>query len=48
MLNTATLGVGRHTLYVHGQDAAGNWGPVTAQFVTVVGNRPLYLPFVMR
>jgi len=45
-LGPQTLGLGRHTLFVRGRNAGGNWGPVTAQFVTVVGNRPLYFPFM--
>jgi len=32
---TAALSPGRHTLFVRGQDAAGNWGPVSAAFFTV-------------
>lgn len=30
-----TLAVGAHTVYVHGQDSAGNWGPLAALVVTV-------------
>ena len=29
---TSGLSLGRHIVYVRGQDAAGNWGPVTAEF----------------
>lgn len=34
-LSLAGLDPGRHLLLVRGQDAAGNWGPPTADFVTV-------------
>jgi len=30
------LATGRHTVYVHAQDANGNWGPVSALFVWVL------------
>ncbi len=35
-LNTSTLSSGRYLLYVHGRDAAGHWGPVSAAFLTVI------------
>jgi len=35
-LSTAGWPVGRHTLFVRGRDAAGNWGPVSAVFVDVI------------
>ena len=34
--NTANLALGRHTVYVHGQDANGYWGVVSAMDFTVV------------
>jgi len=34
-VNTSGWSVGRHTLYVRGRDSSGNWGPVSAVFVTV-------------
>jgi len=34
-INTSGLLTGRHTLFVRGQDNAGNWGPVTAVFFEV-------------
>ncbi len=34
-LPTSALSLGRHTLYVRGRDAANNWGPVGAAFLTV-------------
>lgn len=30
-----SLSAGKHTIYVRGQDREGNWGPVSAVFVTV-------------
>jgi hypothetical protein len=32
---TSGLTAGRHTLFVEGQDASGNWGVPTALFLTV-------------
>jgi hypothetical protein len=34
-INSAALSVGRHTIFVEGQDAAGNWGVTSAVFVTI-------------
>jgi carboxypeptidase T len=34
-LNTSGLSVGRHIIYVQGQDVSGNWGVPTAVFVTI-------------
>jgi hypothetical protein len=34
-LSTAGWALGRHLLFVRARDAAANWGPVTATFVTV-------------
>ena len=31
-VGTGSLTAGRHILFVHGQDAAGNWGPFSAAF----------------
>jgi carboxypeptidase T len=46
------LSAGRHTLYVRGQDTAGNWGVVSAVFVTTSQPAPwdfvVYLPMVTR
>jgi carboxypeptidase T len=36
VVETTDLEPGRHTLFVRGQDAAGNWGALTAQFFYVV------------
>jgi uncharacterized repeat protein (TIGR01451 family) len=35
-IDTAALAEGRHTLFVRGRDAAGNWGPVSALFIEVL------------
>ncbi|HSJ58231.1 MAG TPA: M14 family zinc carboxypeptidase [Anaerolineae bacterium] len=35
-LDTSALGMGRHIIYVRGQDAAGNWGAVSAAFLYVL------------
>jgi len=35
-IDTTGLAPGRHLLFVRGQDAAGNWGPVGAAFLDVV------------
>lgn len=42
------LSAGRHTLFVRGRDAAGNWGPVTAQWLFVMVDNSVYLPLVTR
>lgn len=35
-INTTGLSVGRHTVFVRGQDASGNWGPVSAAFLYII------------
>lgn len=35
-LPTGGLSLGRHTLFFRGQDAGGNWGPVTATFLDLL------------
>ena len=35
-LDTIGLSLGRHTIFVRGRDAAGNWGPFTAVFLDVM------------
>ena len=51
-LNLTGLSAGRHTLYVRGQDADGNWGVVSAVFVTAPAQASwdfvVYLPMVTR
>lgn len=34
-INTSALDIGRHTIFVRGQDADGNWGPISAVFFDV-------------
>lgn len=50
------LSVGRHTLFVRGRDAEGNWGPVTAQWLVITDpsappsgalNQTVHLPLVV-
>ncbi|MCS6848532.1 MAG: M14 family zinc carboxypeptidase [Anaerolineae bacterium] len=48
MLDTTGLALGRHLVFVRGRDAAGDWGPVTAQWLTVTGSRVVYLPLIIR
>ncbi len=43
-LDTTALGIGRHILYLRGQDAGGDWGPVSAIFLYVLD--PVTAPFV--
>ena len=45
-LDTAQLTLGRHILYVRGQDVAGDWGPVTAQWLWV--SQPYFMPIIAR
>ncbi len=35
MIDTTGLSAGRHTVYVRGQDVAGNWGSVSAVFLDI-------------
>ncbi len=35
-LDTSSLSVGKHTIFMRAADADNNWGPVTAQFVEIV------------
>ncbi len=37
-VSAAPLSIGQHTVYVRGRDSLGNWGPVSAVFVTVSNN----------
>jgi hypothetical protein len=43
-LDTTSLSAGRHMVFVRGKDAAGNWGPVTAQWLTVLGDKRIFVP----
>ncbi len=40
-VDTSGLSQGRHTLYVRGRDAVGNWGPPSAVFSTSLRPRRL-------
>ncbi len=40
VINTTGLSNGVHTLYVRGRDASGNWGPVSALFLTISDTAP--------
>jgi murein tripeptide amidase MpaA len=46
-IETTDLDRGRHIIYVHGQDAAGNWGAVSAIFLYVQEDL-LFLPWIVR
>jgi len=46
VINTSGLSAGRYLIFVRGQNAAGYWGPVTAQWLTVLGE--WYFPVVRR
>ena len=48
VVDTAGLGAGRHTLFLRAQDAAGNWGAVSALFLYVDLDHVLWLPVVRR
>jgi len=48
VLDTSGLGVGRHLIFVRAQNAAGHWGPPTAQWLTVLGSQRWYLPIAYR
>lgn len=46
-INTTGLSEGRHTIFVRGRDASspsGNWGPVSAVFLTISGTGPTPTP----
>lgn len=45
-IDTTGMSPGRHLIFVRGRDAAGNWGIVTAQWLTI--SRLTFLPIVMR
>jgi carboxypeptidase T len=44
-IDTDSLGTGRHMLYLRGQDAAGNWGPITAAFFYIPS---IFLPAIIK
>ena len=37
IIDLSNLALGKHILFLHGQDARGNWGPMSATFFNVVG-----------
>ncbi len=43
-IDTSALTPGRHTVFVEGQDAAGNWGVLSAVFLWVNGTGPTPTP----
>jgi hypothetical protein len=45
-LDTTGLSTGRHTIFVRGQDRAGNWGAVSAAFLDVA-EAGIFLPLVV-
>ncbi len=45
-VNTTGLSQGKHMIFVRGQDIAGNWGPVSAQFLYIY-NQQLFIPLIM-
>jgi carboxypeptidase T len=48
-IDTTGMSPGRHILFVRGQDVAGNWGAVSAAFITVtIPASRLHLPLVGR
>lgn len=46
MLDTTGLSNGRHTIFVRGQDANGNWGAISAVFVSLPKFQ--YIPIIYR
>ena len=45
LIDTTGLALGQHMLFVRAQDSAGNWGPVSARFLTVTDNPPVTVFF---
>jgi hypothetical protein len=51
VMDTTGLAGGRHTLFMRGRDAEGNWGAPTAQFFVIENFNPwwtnrAYLPII--
>ena len=42
LINIAALSAGTHTIYVHGKDAAGNWGPTTTTIALIDKTAPTF------
>ena len=47
LVDTGELSEGRHTIFVRGRDADGNWGPVSAAFIYIVHYK-FYLPAIYK
>ena len=45
-IDTTNLPIGRHMIFIHAQDASGNWGAVGSHFLTVNASE-VYLPLTM-
>lgn len=48
VLDISGLELGRHTIFVRGQDAIGNWGPVSTVFLDQEPSHWAYLPLTAR
>lgn len=47
-IDTSGLAPGRHIIYVHGADADGNWGVVSALFLEVFPSDKTWLPTIIK
>jgi carboxypeptidase T len=47
-LDTLHLTLTRHTVFVRGQDALGNWGPASATWLDLTPLHTVYLPLIAR
>lgn len=51
LIDVSGLAPGRHLIYLRGQDADGNWGPVSAAFLDVAlpsGGKAAFLPYIQK
>lgn len=48
VIDTRGLSPGRHLIFLHAQDAAGNWGPVRSLFLDLFVPRNLFLPCIIQ
>ena len=46
-LDASALSLGRHIVFVRGQDVVGNWGPVSATFLDLTPQHAVYLPLAV-
>ena len=46
MIDTTGFSMGRHTVYIRGQDANGNWGAISAVFISL--SEFQYFPIIIR